>query len=276
MWTPGYWSWSHHMLTMYTFHSGYWAFHVGYYGGVNYGNGYGGFGYSGGVWHGGLFAYNLEIVNVNSQYVRETFRDPGLVDRGYIERENHAGFNGGPAGVNYHISPEEQAVEHEKHWDPTAFQMQYETGIRNDQAYWYNTNHGQPAQVVYATPLFIDPAHEHQDYNEHRELYVQRGQPEHLDRPNPPEADARYRPGNNKVEQNPNGQREFHPESGDHPQGGNELEHNTNTPPPSTGDLHPNNPPSEAGNKPADKPADKKAAPKPAPKPKPDKDKKTN
>jgi len=271
MWTPGHWNWSHHPFTLYTWLGGYWSFHVGYYGGVNYGYGYGGYGYSGGVWHGSLFAYNLEIVRVDNRWVRETFRDPGLVDRGYIERENHSGFNGGPGGVNYHISPEEQAVEHEKHWEPTGFQQQYESRFRDDQAYWYNTNHGQPAQLTYATPLFADPSHEHRDWNEHRDLYVQH------DQPGQPDADARYRHGNNKVEQAPNGQQEFRPESGQRPPAGNELEHN----PASSGGQTPGTPPT-ANTQPSPVPnshpnsTDKKPAPKPAPKPKTDKDKKTN
>jgi hypothetical protein len=292
MWTPSYWSWSHHVFTMYTWHSGYWSYHVGYYGGVNYGYGYGGFGYSGGVWHGGLFAYNLEIVPVDNRWVRETFRDPGLVDRGYIDRNNHSGFNGGPGGVDYHISPEEQAVEHEKHWEPTAFQVQYETGIRSDQTYWYNTNHGQPApaQLTYATPLFVDPSHEHRDWNEHKDLYLQRDQiqshdqPDRPVQPEHPETDARYRPGNNKVDENPNGQ-PVHPEEVQHPQGGNEFEHNRSSPagqnPASETSPNPSGtePPANAQTpnpNPHPESKDKKPAPKPAPKPKSDKDKKTN
>jgi hypothetical protein len=277
MWTPGHWNWSHHPFTLYTWHSGYWSYHVGYYGGVNYGYGYGGLGYSGGVWHGSLFAYNLEIVRVDNRWVRETFRDPGLVERGYIDRNNHSSFNGGPGGVAYQISPEEQAVEHEHHWEPTAFQLQYEAGFRDDQTYWYETNHGQPAQVTYATPLFADPSHEHRDWNEHRDLYVQREQPEH------PDADARYRPGNNKVEQTPSGSQEFHPESGQHPPAGSEFNRNAGMPqeqnpanktssnPPGTeAPANAQTPPPNSNPHPESK--DKK----PAPKPKSDKDKKTN
>src|SRR6185312_6862411 len=45
IWTPGYWGWA---PTGYYWHPGYWGRHVGFYGGVNYGFGYGGRGYEGG------------------------------------------------------------------------------------------------------------------------------------------------------------------------------------------------------------------------------------
>jgi hypothetical protein len=42
LWTPGYWGWS---SGAYLWHAGYWGPHVGFYGGVNYGFGYGGVGF---------------------------------------------------------------------------------------------------------------------------------------------------------------------------------------------------------------------------------------
>src|SRR6266851_7755402 len=50
LWTPGYWGWGG---GVYVFHPGYWGPHVGFYGGVNYGFGYGGSGFYGGRWEGG-------------------------------------------------------------------------------------------------------------------------------------------------------------------------------------------------------------------------------
>src|SRR6516162_11244676 len=38
LWTPGYWAFAG---GVYAFHAGYWGPHVGFYGGVNYGFGYG-------------------------------------------------------------------------------------------------------------------------------------------------------------------------------------------------------------------------------------------
>src|SRR5580704_13769957 len=47
LWTPGYWGWSG---GSYVFNAGYWGPTVGFYGGINYGFGYGGVGYEGGRW----------------------------------------------------------------------------------------------------------------------------------------------------------------------------------------------------------------------------------
>ena len=55
LWTPGYWGWGG---AAYVFHEGYWGPHIGFYGGVNYGFGYGGVGYEGGYWRSRRFAYN--------------------------------------------------------------------------------------------------------------------------------------------------------------------------------------------------------------------------
>src|SRR5271154_2667441 len=47
LWTPPYWGWSG---GNYGFYDGYWGQTVGYYGGVNYGFGFGGIGFAGGEW----------------------------------------------------------------------------------------------------------------------------------------------------------------------------------------------------------------------------------
>ena len=41
-WTPGYWGFAG---GLYGWHAGYWGPHVGFYGGINYGFGYGGVGF---------------------------------------------------------------------------------------------------------------------------------------------------------------------------------------------------------------------------------------
>src|SRR5580693_5449208 len=55
LWTPGYWGFAG---GAYGWHAGYWGPHVGFYGGINYGFGYGGVGFWGGRWEGGAFRYN--------------------------------------------------------------------------------------------------------------------------------------------------------------------------------------------------------------------------
>ena len=49
LWTPGYWGFAG---GVYAWHAGYWGPHVGFYGGINYGFGYGGVGFVGGEWRG--------------------------------------------------------------------------------------------------------------------------------------------------------------------------------------------------------------------------------
>ena len=39
---------------------------VGFYGGINYGNGYFGSGFTGGRWEGGVFRHNIAVVNVDA------------------------------------------------------------------------------------------------------------------------------------------------------------------------------------------------------------------
>src|ERR1700740_2113917 len=62
LWTPGYWGWGG---GGYLWPAGYWGPHVGFYGGINYGFGYGGVGFVGGAWRGGVFNYNRSVTNVN-------------------------------------------------------------------------------------------------------------------------------------------------------------------------------------------------------------------
>src|SRR5262249_29659943 len=63
LWTPGWWGWGD---GVYLWHAGYWGPHVGFYGGINYGFGYGGLGYEGGEWRGNQFYYNRSVTNVTN------------------------------------------------------------------------------------------------------------------------------------------------------------------------------------------------------------------
>jgi WXXGXW repeat (2 copies) len=61
LWTPGYWGFDG---GVYAWHGGYWGPHVGFYGGINYGFGYGGVGFVGGEWAGNVYRYNTAVTNV--------------------------------------------------------------------------------------------------------------------------------------------------------------------------------------------------------------------
>ncbi len=85
LWTPPYWGFEG---GFYGFHGGYWGQQVGFYGGVNYGFGYGGHGYNGGAWQGGHFAYNTAVTRVNTSVIHNTY------SRSVTVNNNHTSFNG--------------------------------------------------------------------------------------------------------------------------------------------------------------------------------------
>jgi hypothetical protein len=92
LWTPGYWAFEG---GFYVFHHGYWGPHVGYYGGINYGAGYGGVGYTGGRWVGNAFAYNRAVNNVNAALIHNTYNEPVLRNN----TANKVSYHGGPGGT---------------------------------------------------------------------------------------------------------------------------------------------------------------------------------
>src|SRR5580692_5801237 len=87
LWTPGYWGFSG---GLYSFNAGYWGPTVGFYGGVNYGFGYGGSGFDGGRWQGGHFAYNTAVSHVNTTIIHNTY-NKAVQNHG----NNRTSFNGG-------------------------------------------------------------------------------------------------------------------------------------------------------------------------------------
>ena len=142
LWTPGYWGF---VGGVYGWHAGYWGPHVGFYGGINYGFGYGGVGFVGGRWDGGHFAYNTAVVNVNRTVIRNVYVDRTVVTN--VNVNAHASFNG-EGGVNARPTADEQRWSHEEHVAPTANQMQHEQTFRNDHNALASVNHGQPHTVA--------------------------------------------------------------------------------------------------------------------------------
>ena len=153
LWTPGYWGWS---SGLYMFHPGYWGYHVGYYGGVNYGYGYGGIGFAGGEWRGREFVYNTEVMRVDERRVHSTYRDREIVERGYVSRDSHVAFSGGPGGIQHQPTADERVAEHEQHTSPTSFQAQHESTFRADRTSYAKANGGHPTNLVVARPLPVE------------------------------------------------------------------------------------------------------------------------
>jgi hypothetical protein len=150
LWTPGYWGWGNGGV--YVFHAGYWGTQVGFYGGVNYGFGYGGGGFAGGEWRGGVFAYNSAAVNVNTTVIRTTYVNTTVVNNTTIINNNHTSFNGGPNGVAAKPTPQQQAFVSQPHLQATPAQEQHAQVAKQDKSNFASVNHGVPAHAAVARP----------------------------------------------------------------------------------------------------------------------------
>jgi hypothetical protein len=144
LWTPAYWGF---VGGVYGFHPGYWGPHVGFYGGINYGFGYGGVGFVGGEWRGGHFAYNTAVVNVNTTVIHNTYVNKTVINNHVTV--NRTSFNGA-GGVEARPTAQERAVEHESHVQPTSEQMTHEHSAHMDKSNFASQNHGKPATPAYS------------------------------------------------------------------------------------------------------------------------------
>src|ERR1700675_4730909 len=101
LWTPGYWGWRE---GVYGWNAGYWGPHIGFYGGVNYGYGYGGVGYEGGRWNNGVFAYNRTVNNFGGVSITNVYNQT-VINNTNVTRTS---FNGGSGGTTVQPTPQEQ------------------------------------------------------------------------------------------------------------------------------------------------------------------------
>jgi hypothetical protein len=140
LWTPGYWGFAG---GAYGWHPGYWGPHIGFYGGVNYGYGYGGVGFVGGEWRGGVFAYNSAVANFGSVHVTNVYENRTIVTQNTIVNNEHVSFNGG-AGIQAQASANELRAANEQHIQPTANQVQHANFAAQDRSQLASVNHGTP------------------------------------------------------------------------------------------------------------------------------------
>jgi hypothetical protein len=127
LWTPGYWGW---VNGAYIWHGGYWGPHVGFYGGINYGFGYGGVGFHGGYWQGGRFVVN-----------------PGVA---HELPATHVAFNGGVGGVVARPTPGELIAERDRHIAFTHAQLDHQQAASRNDSMRAAVNGGRP--MIAATP----------------------------------------------------------------------------------------------------------------------------
>ncbi len=143
LWTPGYWGWRD---GIYAWNGGYWGNHVGFYGGVSYGFGYGGVGYEGGLWRGGVFSYNSTVNNFGG--VSVTTYSKTIV----TNNVTNVSFNGGTGGTAAQPTAQEQAAANEPHTPPTTEQTQHQTAASTNKALLASVNHGSPAVAATSKP----------------------------------------------------------------------------------------------------------------------------
>lgn len=143
LWTPPYWGFDG---GLYVFHGGYWGNSIGFYGGINYGYGYGGSGYYGGEWNGGHFRYNTAVVRVNVNVVHNTYVDRTVIVNHTV---NHSSFNG-RGGVIARPNAHEMAAMHEQHINATPEQIRNQRIARSDKSQFASANGERPGNLAAA------------------------------------------------------------------------------------------------------------------------------
>ncbi|HZY36032.1 MAG TPA: hypothetical protein VFE53_05260 [Mucilaginibacter sp.] len=151
-WTPPYWGYEG---SRFIFHIGYWGDHVGFYGGINYGYGYGGHGYYGGEWRGGHFNYNTAVVRVNTTVVHNTYVNTTVINNTVINN-NHVSYNGS-GGVTAKPTAAEISAAHEQHIKPTAEQNSHQLQARANPNQFNKNNQGGKPILASATAMTYHP-----------------------------------------------------------------------------------------------------------------------
>ena len=139
LWTPGYWGW---VNGAYLWNGGYWGPHVGFYGGVNYGFGYGGVGFLGGRWAGGVFEYNTAVMHVGVGGGWHSY------NAGVPVNNVHTAFNGGAGGIRASANADERRAMAEHHSGPTGMQNSHHDMASHDHGALASVNHGRPSNMA--------------------------------------------------------------------------------------------------------------------------------
>jgi len=152
LWTPGYWGADG---GDFQWHDGYWGETVGFYGGVNYGFGYGGRGYEGGYWRGGQLFYNHSVTNFGSVHVTHVYNRT-VINNMSIRRVS---FNGGSGGTHARATADELAAARGPHVEATAGQRQHIEAARSNPSLRFSANKGRPSIAATSRPGELTGAH---------------------------------------------------------------------------------------------------------------------
>jgi hypothetical protein len=143
LWTPGYWAVE---TTVFFWHPGYWSAHVGFYGGICYGFGYGGHGFDGAYWRGGHLFYNRLAANLGNTPVPHVYAAPLPASTAPTS------FNGGNGGVLARPDAGEQVAAHDIRLPPTFQQREQSTAARREVALRWTENQGVPPVAATLRP----------------------------------------------------------------------------------------------------------------------------
>lgn len=143
LWTPGYWRW---IDGVYGFIPGFWADKVGFYGGVNYGHGYGGQGYAGAKWRGASLAYNTAVTTASGLPADALYREAQPLNT------NPVAFSGGPGGVEATPSLGDMAAARDPHEPPTPAQLLQVAVARAEPGQRASVNRDHPSVAATVTP----------------------------------------------------------------------------------------------------------------------------
>ena len=147
LWTPCYWGFDG---GVYGFHEGYWGATVGFYGGINYGFGYGGAGFFGGRWSGNHFAYNTAVTRVNTTIIHNTY-----INNNFVHNNSHTSFNG-RGGIMARPTREEQMAANQRHIPATSNQMAHQRTASQDRNQFAKYNGGHPGMWLAWYPVHQD------------------------------------------------------------------------------------------------------------------------
>src|SRR5271156_3754822 len=145
LWTPGYWGWNN---GSYVFNTGYWGPRVGFYGGINYGFGYGGSGYQGGYWNNGAFNYNRAVNNISNTNITNVYNRT-VVNNTTV---NNVSYNGGNGGTVARPTPQDQALARQSRVPPTPAQTQHQQAASTNHALLASVNQGHPLVAATSRP----------------------------------------------------------------------------------------------------------------------------
>jgi len=139
LWTPGYWGFGG---GVFLWHAGYWGPHVGFYGGVDYGFGYGGVGFVGGVWDHDVYRYNTTVTNVDTTTIHDTYAGQTTTTTDPTAR--HASYNGGN-GTTAQPTSVELAAAKEPHIPSTSEQITQAHFASTNRSLLASENGGHPS-----------------------------------------------------------------------------------------------------------------------------------